>query len=99
GFVVVLGLVWVATVPRTVRLVADRFGKERVGPFFGWIFASHQLGGAVAAFARGAAHTWLGDYLAAFLAAGALCLVATGLVLGLGRAPVSPAPARRLELA
>jgi sugar phosphate permease len=85
GFVVFYGLDWVATVPPTVRLVADRFGKQRVGPFFGWVFASHQLGGALAAFGAGAAHTWLGDYLVAFLVAGALCLLASGLVLGLGR--------------
>ena len=85
AFVVFYGLDWVATVPPTVRLVADRFGKERVGPVFGWIFAAHQFGGSFAAFAAGALHTWQGDYLVAFMAAGVLCLIATGLVLGLSR--------------
>jgi sugar phosphate permease len=85
GFVVFYGLDWIATVPPTVRLVADRWGKERVGPVFGWVFAAHQLGGAAAAYGAGAAHTWLGNYLVAFLVAGALCLVATGLVLAVGR--------------
>jgi sugar phosphate permease len=89
AFVVFYGLDWVATVPPTVRLVADRFGKERVGPVFGWVFAAHQLGGAFAAFTAGALHTWLGDYLVAFLTAGALCLLAAGLVTGLSR-PVIP---------
>src|SRR5205823_5832590 len=86
AFVVFYGLDWVATVPPTVRLVADRFGKERVGPVFGWVFAAHQFGGSIAAFGAGALRTWQGDYLVAFMGAGALCLVATGLVLGISRA-------------
>jgi sugar phosphate permease len=85
AFVVFYGLDWVATVPPTVRLVADRFGKERVGPVFGWVFAAHQVGSSIVAFGAGAVHTWLGDYLVAFVVAGALCFLATGLVLGLGR--------------
>ena len=85
AFVVFYGLDWVATVPPTVRLVADRFGKERVGPVFGWVFAAHQIGGSFAALAAGVVHTWLGDYLVAFLTAGALCLLASGLILSLGR--------------
>ncbi len=83
GFVVFYGLDWVATVPPTVKLVSERFGKDRVGPVFGWIFAAHQLGGSVAAFGAGLAHSWLGDYLVAFLVAGGLSLLAAGLVLGL----------------
>jgi sugar phosphate permease len=89
AFVVFYGLDWVATVPPTVRLVADRFGKERVGPVFGWVFAAHQFGGSLAAFAAGAIHTWQGDYLVAFMAAGALCLLAAGLVIGFSR-PSAP---------
>jgi predicted MFS family arabinose efflux permease len=91
AFVVFYGLDWVATVPPTVRLVADRFGKDRVGPVFGWIFASHQFGGSIAAFAAGAVHTWLGDYLVAFMTAGALCLIASGLILAITRRPTAPA--------
>jgi sugar phosphate permease len=91
AFVVFYGLDWVATVPPTVRLVADRFGKERVGPVFGWVFAAHQFGGSFAALAAGAVHTALGDYLVAFMTAGALCLLASGLILGLrGRALTPP---------
>jgi sugar phosphate permease len=85
GFVVFYGLDWVATVPPTVRLVADRFGKDKVGPVFGWVFAAHQIGGSLVAFGAGVLHTWLGDYLVAFMAAGALSLLATGFVLGIAR--------------
>jgi MFS family permease len=85
GFAVFYGLDWIATVPPTVRLTADVFGRERVGVMFGWIFAAHQLGAAAAAFAAGAIRTTLGRYDDAFLAAGALCLLAAGLALGIGR--------------
>ena len=92
---------WVATVPPTVKLVSERFGKDRVGPVFGWVFAAHQLGGSAAALAAGLAHSWLGDYLLAFLVAGGLSILAAGLILGIRRAgkdlaptlPLQPAPA------
>jgi sugar phosphate permease len=97
GFVVFYGLDWVATVPPTVKLVSERFGKDRVGPVFGWIFAAHQLGGSAAAFAAGLIHTWQGDYLLAFVAAGGLSLLAAGLVLGLRGSRQDLAPTLPLE--
>jgi sugar phosphate permease len=96
-FVVFYGLDWVATVPPTVALAADRFGKERVGVIFGWIFAAHQLGAAVAAYGAGAARTWLGDYQLAFMAAGLLAVAASGLVLRIGRAVEGVSPAGALS--
>jgi hypothetical protein len=53
---------------------------------YGWIYASHQLGAASAAFGGGVIRTWLGDYLLAFLIAGALCFLAA---LAVTRIPVS----------
>ena len=84
-FAVFYGLDWVATVPPTVRLATDRFGRERANVTFGWIFAGHQLGAAAAAFGAGAARTGFATYLPALLAAGLLCLCASLLVLSLGR--------------
>ena len=52
-FAVFYGLDWIATVPPTVRLTAQRFGPERANLVFGWIFAGHQLGAGVAAFGAG----------------------------------------------
>jgi sugar phosphate permease len=99
-FAVFYGLDWIATVPPTVKLTADRFGRERAGIFFAWIFAGHQLGAASAAFGAGFSRTEFASYLPAFFVAGVLCLLAAALVLtiakpksaGLGAA--SPAPAR-----
>ena len=84
-FIVFYGLDWVATVPPTVALAADTFGKRNVGVVYGWIFASHQLGAAAAAFGAGAVRTWFGDYQLAFMTSGLLCLLAAGLVIRIGR--------------
>jgi MFS family permease len=84
-FIVFYGLDWVATVPPTVALSAQVFGKQQGTVVFGWIFAAHQFGAASAAFAAGALRTWLGDYQVTFVVAGLLCLVACGLVIRIPR--------------
>ena len=80
-FAVFYGLDWIATVPPTVKLTADRFGRERAGMVFAWIFTGHQLGAASAALAAGVVRTEFLTYLPAFFAAGALCVVAAILIL------------------
>ncbi len=84
-FAMFYGLDWIATVPPTVRLTASKFGPERAGLVFGWIFAGHQLGAATAAFGAGLSRTILLSYLPAFFTAGALCLVASLIVLGIAQ--------------
>jgi sugar phosphate permease len=84
AFAVFYGLDWVATVPPTVALTADHFGRERVGIVFGWVYASHQLGAAFAAWFAGASRGWFGSYTFAFVSAGVLCLLAAGLSLRIG---------------
>jgi len=59
-----------------VKLTADRFGRERAGIVFGWIFAGHQIGAASAAFGAGLVRTEYSSYLPAFFVAGALCIIA-----------------------
>ena len=81
AFAVFYGLDWVATVPPTVALTADHFGRERVGIVFGWVYAAHQLGAAAAAWAGGASRGWFGTYSYSFVSAGVLCLLAAGLSL------------------
>jgi nitrate/nitrite transporter NarK len=66
----------VATVPPTVRLTGEAFGRENTGVIYGWIAASHQLGASLAAFGAGAIRSGLGDYSVAFWIAGALCTLA-----------------------
>ncbi|HEY0984236.1 MULTISPECIES: MFS transporter [unclassified Schlesneria] len=80
-FAVFFGLDWIATVPPTVRLTADTFGRARAGIMFGWIVAAHQLGAASAAFGAGAIRSWSGSYERAFLISGGLCLLTAAMVL------------------
>jgi len=84
-FAVFYGLDWIATVPPTVRLTSDAFGRENTGVIYGWIGASHQLGASAAAFGAGAIRTVLGDYQMAFWFAGVLCVVAGFSFVTLGR--------------
>ncbi len=91
-FAMFYGLDWIATVPPTVRLTAQRFGAERANLVFGWVFAGHQLGAATAAFGAGLSRTVLATYLPAFFAAGALCIIAALIVLAISR-PAKPAGA------
>ncbi len=88
-FAVFYGLDWVATVPPTVKLAADRFG-ERANLVFGWIFAGHQLGAAFAAWGAGFTRTAYESYLPAFFIAGVLCLLAALAVVTI-REPRQPA--------
>jgi len=88
-FAVFYGLDWVATVPPTVKLAADRFG-ERANLVFGWVFAGHQLGAAFAAWGGGFSRTAYQSYLPAFFIAGVLCLIAALAVVTL-REPREPA--------
>ncbi|WP_315757929.1 MULTISPECIES: MFS transporter [unclassified Bradyrhizobium] len=84
-FAMFYGLDWIATVPPTVRLTAQRFGPERANLVFGWVFAGHQLGAGTAAFGAGLSRTLLQSYLPAFFTAGALCIVAALLTLAIAR--------------
>jgi MFS family permease len=58
-FAVVYGLDWFATVPPSMAITADTFGRHNVGKVYGWIFMSHQIGAALMASARArCATTW-----------------------------------------
>jgi MFS family permease len=75
-FVIFYGLDWVATVPPTIVLCRNYFGT-RSPVVFGWVFASHQLGAAIAAAGAGRLRDLQGNYDMAFYLAAGLCFVAT----------------------
>jgi predicted MFS family arabinose efflux permease len=91
-FAVFYGLDWIATVPPTVKLAGQAFGREKAPLVFGWVFTAHQLGAATAALGAGLSRDALASYLPAFAAAGAACLVAAALALAIR-------PPRRTALA
>ena len=93
AFAVLFGLDYIATVPPTVALAADRFGRHNVGVIYGWIFAAHMFGAAVAAWAAGVVRENVGDYAAAFVAAGWIAIIAGFAALGIRRErPLAPVP-------
>jgi predicted MFS family arabinose efflux permease len=75
-FAMFYGLDFIATLPPSVRLTAQAFGRERAPLVFGWIFAGHQLGAGLMAWLTGLSHDVLASYLPGFFAAGVLCIVA-----------------------
>ena len=82
-FAVFFGLDFIATVPPTVKLAGQHFGPAKAPIVFGWAFASHQLGGAVAALGAGVSRDALATYVPAFFAAGLACMFATIAIFGL----------------
>ncbi len=91
AFAVLFGLDYIATVPPTVALVADRFGRHNVGIVYGWVFAAHMLGAAIAAWVAGIVRENVGDYAPAFVAAGWIAILAGFAALAIRRPP-SEAP-------
>jgi sugar phosphate permease len=83
-FILVYGLDWVATVPPTVALCRRHFG-DRAPVVFGWVFASHQVGAAVAAGTAGWLRDMQGSYTLPFVLAAGLCALAAALCLAAGR--------------
>ncbi|RCG25011.1 MFS transporter [Sphaerisporangium album] len=92
-FIIFYGLDWVATVPPTVALCRKIYGPDGA-VVFGWVFASHQVGAAIAAVAAGVTRDHLGHYDAAWYGAGILCAFAAVMSLRVARGAASPPPDR-----
>ncbi|MBI0445951.1 MFS transporter [Deinococcus sp. DB0503] len=91
AFAVLFGLDYIATVPPTIALTADTFGRANVGTVYGWIFCAHQVGAALASWLGGVSRDALGSYNAAMIAAAILAGAAAVLALGV------TVPARRAQ--
>jgi MFS family permease len=91
-FAVIYGLDWFATVPPSMAITADTFGRQNVGKVYGWIFMSHQIGAAIMASAAGAVRDYVGDYNLAFLSGGAIAMIAAGLALQIKPKPKEAVP-------
>jgi sugar phosphate permease len=92
-FAVIYGLDWFATVPPSMAITADTFGRQNVGKVYGWIFMSHQIGAAIMASAAAAMRDYMGEYNSAFLTAGFIAMIAAGLALQIKTKPrVEAAP-------
>ncbi|WP_417740996.1 MFS transporter [Salipiger sp.] len=61
-FSVVMGSLWLATVPLTSGLVAHLYGLRYMGTLYGIVFFSHQLGGFLGVWLGGRMYDAYGDY-------------------------------------
>ena len=86
-FALFYGLDYFATVPPTLRLLTDTFGRTDAPVVYGWVFAGHQVGAASVALLAGVMRSDLGSYFLPFVLSGLLCLGAAMLVLLIGRTP------------
>lgn len=80
-FSVFYGLDWIATVPPTISISRQVFGIEKSGIVYGWIFASHQAGAAVAAYGGGLIFKIFSSYTWAFFLAGIFCVLGSLFVI------------------
>ncbi|MFJ5770921.1 MFS transporter [Psychrobacillus sp. NPDC093180] len=80
-FSIFYGLDWIATVPPTISISRQVFGIKKSGVIYGWIFASHQVGAAAAAYGGGLVYKFFNTYTLSFLLAGVFCLLASFFVI------------------
>ncbi|MDR6585421.1 MFS transporter [Herbaspirillum sp. BH-1] len=91
-FAIFYGLDWIATVPPTVRLANDVFGRLAAPIVFGWIVAGHQLGAATATTVAGYMRATLGNYTLSSIMMGVACLIGAVLVLRIKGKQGQPTP-------
>jgi MFS family permease len=80
-FTIFYGLDWIATVPPTISMTRQIFGMQKSSIIYGWIFASHQAGAAVAAYGGGLIYKFFNSYTWAFFLAGMFCAMASLFVI------------------
>ncbi len=95
-FAIIYGLDWFATVPPSIYLTGETFGKQSIGRIYGWIFLAHQLGAFVSAIGAGTIFDWAGRYEPAFLIGGVMGLAAAAMALSIKSPrqiiPIQPVP-------
>ncbi len=92
-FSILFGLDYIATVPPTVAIAADVFGRQNVGIVYGWIYAAHMLGAAILAQVAGVIRDTAGDYTLAYLTAGWMAIAAGIVILALRNVRAAAVPA------
>ena len=90
-FAVIMGLLWLSTVPPTNALVAIMFGTRHLGMLGGLVFLSHQIGSFLGVWLGGYLYDQLGSYDPVWWLG-----VALGLFAAIVHLPIkeAPAPAR-----
>lgn len=88
-FSLVMGALWLATVPLTSGLVAYIFGLRYMGTLYGFVFLSHQLGSFLGVWLGGRLYDSYGDYTLVWWVG-----VGVGAFSALIHLPIREAPSR-----
>jgi predicted MFS family arabinose efflux permease len=91
-FSLVMGALWLATVPLTSGLVAHIYGLRYMGTLYGIIFFSHQVGSFMGVWLGGALYDQTGDYTAVWWVG-----VGVGLLSAILHLPVREVPLTERE--
>ena len=88
-FSLVMGALWLATVPLTSGLIAYIYGLRYMGTLYGFVFLSHQIGSFLGVWLGGSLYDAYGDYTLVWWVG-----VGVGAFSALIHLPVREAPAR-----
>jgi MFS family permease len=93
-FAIVMGLLWLSTVPPTNALVAIMFGTRHLGMLGGVVFLSHQIGSFLGVWLGGYLYDQFGSYDPVWWLG-----VALGIFAAIVHWPIQEKPVERLQLA
>lgn len=93
-FAIVIGLLWLSTVPPTNALVAIMFGTRHLGMLGGVVFLSHQIGSFLGVWLGGYLYDHFGSYDPVWWLG-----VALGIFAAIVHWPIQEKPVERLSLA
>jgi len=93
-FAIVMGLLWLSTVPPTNGLVAIMFGTRHLGMLGGLVFLSHQIGSFLGVWLGGYLYDQFGSYNPVWWLG-----VALGIFAAIVHWPIQEKPVERLRLA
>jgi predicted MFS family arabinose efflux permease len=93
-FAIVIGLLWLSTVPPTNGLVAIMFGTRHLGMLGGVVFLSHQIGSFLGVWLGGYLYDQFGSYDPVWWLG-----VALGIFAAIVHWPIQEKPVERLQLA
>lgn len=92
GFAILMGLLWLATVPLTNGLVAQIFGVKHLSMLSGFVFFSHQMGSFLGVWAGGFLFDKTGSYDVVWMIA-----IALGVMAMLANLPIDEREVKRLQ--
>ena len=93
-FAIVMGLLWLSTVPPTNALVAIMFGTRHLGLLGGLVFLSHQIGSFLGVWLGGYLYDQFGSYDPVWWLG-----VALGIFAAIVHWPIKEQPVERMQLA